>query len=40
MSYALCPMLYALCPMPYAGRVPHVTEKGYKTYAFISPVKP
>ena len=24
-------MPYALCPMPYARRVPHVTEKGYKS---------
>jgi len=30
--YALCPMPYALCPMPYARRVPHVTEKGYRTH--------
>jgi len=21
-----------VCPMPYARRVPHVTEKGYKTH--------
>jgi len=25
-------MPYALCPMPYAGRVPHVTEKGYSAF--------
>jgi hypothetical protein len=29
---ALCPMPYALCPMP--ARAPHVTEKGYTSFAF------
>ncbi|WP_445171938.1 hypothetical protein [Microcoleus sp.] len=27
----VCPMPYALCPMPYARRIPHVTEKGYRS---------
>ena len=40
MPYALCPMPYALCPMPYAlcPVVPHLSEKGYKSFTLISPV--